>query len=137
VTVTAVRPAARFGEIKVSENNNNVISFREKPRVEDGWINGGFFVVNPDFFEYLKDEKTILEHEPLEQVSLKGELIAYKHKGFWQCMDNKKDYDYLNNLWENEKQLWLLPKYMDNKKDYDYLDNFLKNKKQSSLHLHN
>ena len=52
-------------------------------------------------------------------------------------MDNKKDYDYLNNLWENEKQLWLLPKYMDNKKDYDYLNNFLKNKKQSSLHLHN
>ena len=137
VTITAVRPAARFGEIKISNNGNNVTSFKEKPRVEDGWINGGFFVVNPDFFEYINDEKTILEHEPLQQISMEGELTAYKHKGFWQCMDNKKDYDYLNNLWETEKQFWLFPQCMDNKKDHNYLNSLLKNKKQFSVHLNN
>ncbi|MDC3273399.1 glucose-1-phosphate cytidylyltransferase [Alphaproteobacteria bacterium] len=130
MTVTAVRPVGRFGEIQISDNNN-VKSFMEKLKVENRWINGGFFVVNSEFFEYLKDDKTILEHEPLQQLSLKGELIAYKHSGSWQCMDNKKDYDYLNNIWENEKQFWLLPNYADNKKGQDYLDNLFKNKKQS------
>ena len=107
ITVTAVRPAARFGEIKVSKINNDVLSFKEKPRVEDGWINGGFFVIEPSFFKYLKDDNTILEHEPLRQAVKEKKLIAYKHFGTWQCMDNKKDYDYLNNLWENKKQFWL------------------------------
>jgi glucose-1-phosphate cytidylyltransferase len=137
VTITAVRPAARFGEIKISNNNNNVLSFKEKPRVEDGWINGGFFVFEPDFFEYLTDEKTVLEHEPLQETAIKNQLVAYKHKGFWQCMDNKKDHDYLNNLWEDEKQPWLHPQCLDNKKDYDYLNNLWENKIQFSLNSNN
>jgi glucose-1-phosphate cytidylyltransferase len=107
ITITAVRPAARFGEIKISKENNQVLSFKEKPRVDGGWINGGFFVIEPDFFQYLGNEKTILEHEPLEMAVSKNNLIAYKHSGNWQCMDNKKDYDYLNNLWETKKQFWL------------------------------
>ena len=137
VTITAARPAARFGEIKISNNNNNVLSFKEKPRVEDGWINGGFFVFEPDFFEYLTDEKTVLEHEPLQETAIKNQLVAYKHKGFWQCMDNKKDHDYLNNLWEDEKQPWLHPQCLDNKKDYDYLNNLWENKIQFSLNSNN
>ena len=133
VTITAVRPAARFGEIKISNINNNVQSFMEKPRVENGWINGGFFVAEPKILEYLTDEQTVLEHEPLQQIAQNGELAAYKHKGFWQCMDNKKDYDYLNNLWENEKQFWLFPTLLKDEKNYDYLDNLWENNKQFSL----
>ena len=133
VTITAVRPAARFGEIKISNINNNVLSFMEKPRVENGWINGGFFVAEPKILEYLTDEQTVLEHEPLQQIAQNGNLAAYKHKGFWQCMDNKKDYDYLNNLWENEKQFWLFPTLLKDEKNYDYLDNLWENNKQFSL----
>ena len=107
ITVTAVRPAARFGEIKISKQNNEVLSFKEKPRVENGWINGGFFVIEPEFFKYLKNETTVLEHEAMEMAVSENNLFAYKHSGNWQCMDNKKDYDYLNNLWETKKQFWL------------------------------
>ena len=105
VTMTAVRPAARFGEIEILNNSHNVTSFREKPRVKNGWINGGFFVFEPEFFEYLNDEKTVLEHEPLQRVSLKNELIAYKHKGFWQCMDTLRDKEILEKKIKEQKLL--------------------------------
>ena len=133
LTITAVRPAARFGEIEISNVNNNVTSYKEKPRVENGWINGGFFVAEPEILEYLTDEKTVLEQEPLQKIAQNGELAAYKHKSFWQCMDNKKDHDYLNYLWENEKQFWLFPTYLKDEKNYDYLNNLWKNEKQFSL----
>jgi len=137
VTMTAVKPTARFGEIKIQKNTHNVSSFREKPSDENDWINGGFFVFDPDFFDYLNDEKTILEHEPLQKASIDNQLIAYKHKGFWQCMDNKKDYDYLNNLWEENKQYWFYPQCITNVSDENYFNDLQTNKKELYLNLKN
>jgi glucose-1-phosphate cytidylyltransferase len=94
-TVTAVRPPARFGAIKL--NGNRVTSFKEKTHLGEGWINGGFFVIEPDFFNLIKGDDTYLEREPLETAAIQGELFAYQHKGFWQCMDTKRD---LKNLEE-------------------------------------
>jgi len=89
ITLTAVRPPARFGAIKIK--NNTVYSFREKSKLDEGWINGGFFVINPNFFKFLKNDKTYLEREPLEKLCSQKELSAFKHEGFWQCMDTKRD----------------------------------------------
>ena len=96
-TVTAVRPEARFGNIKISKNNL-VESFIEKPRTDIGLINGGFFVFTRKIFDYIKDNKTILEKFPLETLSKEKNLKAYHHKGFWQCMDNIRDKNYLESL---------------------------------------
>ncbi len=96
ITVTAVRPPARFGELKLK--NNMVKSFKEKPQVETGWINGGFFVAKFNFISFIKGDKTILEKLPLEKASKKKELFAYKHNGFWKCMDTKRDKDVLEKL---------------------------------------
>tara|TARA_Y100001970_G_C14255233_1_gene874822 strand:+ start:3229 stop:3957 length:729 start_codon:yes stop_codon:yes gene_type:complete len=93
VTVTAVRPPARFGALTIE--GNLVTNFEEKNPLSEGWINGGFFVIEPEFFEFLKDDQTILERNPLENVAKKGQLCAYKHEGFWQCMDTKRDKDFL------------------------------------------
>ena len=89
VTLTAVRPPARFGAIKL--NGNLVSYFKEKSTLDEGWINGGFFVMEPEFLKFIKGDKTFLEREPLEKLSKKNELIAYKHKNFWQCMDTLRD----------------------------------------------
>ena len=89
VTLTAVRPPARFGAIKL--NGNLVNYFKEKSKLDEGWINGGFFVMEPEFLKFIKGDKTFLEREPLEKLSKKNELIAYKHKNFWQCMDTLRD----------------------------------------------
>lgn len=93
VTVSAVRPPARFGALKLE--GDEVKSFEEKNQINEGWINGGFFVIEPDFFNYLENDYTILEREPLETCANQGELRAYKHEGFWQCMDTKRDRDIL------------------------------------------
>jgi len=98
VTVSAVRPPARFGEMEIVENE--VKSFKEKPQLQEGWINGGFFIFEPKFFEYIDGDHTSLEKEPLEKIASMGELKAYKHDGFWQCMDTKRDLDLLRKLWE-------------------------------------
>ena len=95
-TVTAVRPQARFGEIGI--DGGRVTSFKEKPQLVTGLINGGFFVFSYKIFDYLESDETVLEGYPLETMAKKGELGAYFHDGFWQCMDTKRDYDYLNNL---------------------------------------
>ncbi len=102
VTVTAVRPPARFGALKL--NGNAVTNFDEKSQVNEGWINGGFFVINPTFFDLLEGDDTILERKPLETAASLDELRAYKHEGFWQCMDTKRDKDILekNSLSGNE-----------------------------------
>ena len=105
VTVSAVHPAARFGELQVTENR--VVSFQEKPQVDQGWINGGFFVIEPEFFDLIDGDNTILEHEPLEQAAVKGELMAYKHHGFWQCMDVRRDRDILEQLWISGNPPWV------------------------------
>ena len=97
VTVCAVRPPARFGAIRLS--GDRVVSFKEKSHLEEGWINGGFFVIEPSFFNFINGDDTYLEREPLERAVREGELIAYKHNGFWQCMDTKRDLNYLEEIY--------------------------------------
>jgi glucose-1-phosphate cytidylyltransferase len=104
VTVTAVRPSARFGELEF--NGDSVTAFKEKPQMHEGWINGGFFVVNPEFFELIDGDDTLLEREPLERAVAMGELMAYKHHGFWQCMDTKRDHELLEELWLSDQCPW-------------------------------
>lgn len=97
VTVSAVRPAARFGELEL--DSQRVVSFQEKPQLHNGWVNGGYFVIEPEFFDLIDGDTTLLEREPLERVTQAGELMAYRHEGFWQCMDTKRDHDLLEDLW--------------------------------------
>jgi glucose-1-phosphate cytidylyltransferase len=97
VTMTAVRPAARFGELELEANQ--VVNFEEKPQMHNGWINGGYFVIEPSFFDLISGDLTLLEREPLEQAANMGELMAYRHEGFWQCMDTKRDHELLESLW--------------------------------------
>lgn len=92
-TVTAVRPPARFGVIEI--NNGKVKYFREKSKLDQGWINGGFFVFEPEIFKYIQSDNTFLEKEPMEKLSQKKKLVAYKHNKFWQCIDTKRDRDML------------------------------------------
>ena len=99
VTLTAVRPPARFGTIKLK--GINVKTFKEKDKMDEGWINGGFFVIEPKFLNLIKNDQTFLEKEPLEKASSKSQLIAFKHKGFWQCMDTKRDKDKLEQVLKN------------------------------------
>ena len=104
VTVTAVHPGARFGELEMA--GDRVTSFQEKPQTSQGWINGGYFVVEAGFFELIAGDATILEREPLERASTMGELMAYRHDGFWHCMDTKRDRDLLENLWQSGAAPW-------------------------------
>ena len=97
ITMTAVRPVARFGELEL--DGNRVLTFKEKPQLHDGWINGGFFVVRPSFFDLIEGDSTLLEREPLEAAAKMGELMAYRHEGFWQCMDTKRDHALLQSMW--------------------------------------
>jgi glucose-1-phosphate cytidylyltransferase len=92
-TLTAVRPPARFGAIKIY--NNRVSYFKEKSKLDEGWINGGFFVLEPSIFKFIKGDKTFFEREPLQKVSKLNQLQAFKHKGFWQCMDTLRDKEIL------------------------------------------
>jgi glucose-1-phosphate cytidylyltransferase len=96
-TITAVRPVARFGELEIK--NDKVSSFKEKPQLHDGWINGGYFIFEPTFFDLIEGDQTMLEREPLEKAAKAGELMAYRHEGFWHCMDTKRDHDLLEALW--------------------------------------
>lgn len=104
ITVTAVRPPARFGKLKISKNK--VLEFAEKPQMDEGWINGGYFVIEPEFLDFIDNDKTILEREPLEKMASLGELMAYKHEGFWQCMDTARDLKYLEELWLKDQAKW-------------------------------
>lgn len=101
IAVTAVRPPARFGEITIK--NNRVNTFKEKPQVNTGWINGGFFISNYNFFKLIRNDKTILEKEPLEQASKNNQLYAFKHKGFWKCMDTLRDKEVLEKIYKKNK----------------------------------
>ena len=89
-TLTSVRPPARFGAIKIKKNNQ-ITYFKEKSKLDSGWINGGFFVFEPKIFKFIKNDTTFLEKEPLQNISKKKELFAYKHFGYWQCMDTLRD----------------------------------------------
>jgi glucose-1-phosphate cytidylyltransferase len=104
-TVTGVSPRSSYGQIK--ENNGRVIRFIEKPKIEEGMINGGFFVLRKDFFGYLNPEDNCdFEIGPLEQLTAKGELMVYHHKGDWACMDTYRDTVFLNRLWESNQAFW-------------------------------
>lgn len=104
VTVTAVHPVARFGELALE--SEQVTAFREKPQTAQDWINGGYFVIEPGFFDLIEGDDTILEREPLERAAEKGELMAYRHDGFWACMDTKRDRDFLEGLWNSGRAPW-------------------------------
>ena len=104
-TVTAVRPVARFGELQIK--NSNVINFSEKPQTQSGWINGGFFVFEPEIFDYLDNDQTILEKEPLMNLAKENKLGAFEHEGFWHCMDTKRDKDILDSLCKNNNPPWI------------------------------
>ena len=101
VTMTAVRPPARFGAIKIKRNKVSV--FREKSKIDEGWINGGFFIMNKKFINYIEKYSTYLEKSPLEKAAKKNQLYAFKHNGFWQCMDTKRDKDNLEDLLKTKK----------------------------------
>ena len=103
LTLTAVRPPARFGAIKIV--NNKVKYFKEKSSLDEGWINGGFFVLEPDIFKYIKNDKTYLERAPLEKIASMGKLTAFKHHGFWQCMDTLRDKEILEKKIKNKEHL--------------------------------
>ncbi len=102
VTLTAVRPPARFGAIKLKKNLVNY--FKEKSKMDEGWINGGFFVIEPEFLKYIKNDGTYLEREPLEILTKKKQLSAFRHEGFWQCMDTKRDKDRLEEILKRKKK---------------------------------
>ena len=105
-TITAVQPPGRFGVLDIQKNK--ISFFKEKPAGDGNWINGGFFVLEPSVFDYIEDDSTIWEREPLENLSNDGRLSAYKHDGFWHPLDTLRDKNYLQKLWEDGKAPWKL-----------------------------
>ncbi|HMK33604.1 MAG TPA: glucose-1-phosphate cytidylyltransferase [Desulfomonilaceae bacterium] len=103
VTLTAVRPPARFGALEF--NGDRVCRFKEKTKLSEGWINGGFFVMEPQAFDYIQDD-VFWEHDPMERLAGDGKLFAYKHEDFWQCMDTVRDLTYLESLWQTGSPPW-------------------------------
>ena len=103
-TVTAVRPAARFGSMVL--DGDAVLEFSEKPQTGEGWVNGGFFVFDPGVFEYFKDDDTVLEREPLEALAADGQLMVFRHEGFWQPMDTLREKQLLESMWASGKAEW-------------------------------
>lgn len=106
VTLSAIQPGGRFGVLDIDENDRKVIGFREKATEDAGWINAGFMVMEPAVFNYIKEDKTIFEREPLENLSAEGKLGVYKHYGFWQCMDTQRDKYHLESIWEKNMAPW-------------------------------
>jgi len=104
-TVTSVQPSGRFGALNL-DNNKNVLSFQEKPRGDGSWINGGFFVLEPPAFDYIRSDETVWEKEPLENLAHDGQLVAHTHTGFWQPMDTLRDKNHLEDLWKTGKAPW-------------------------------
>tara|TARA_X000001036_G_scaffold44486_1_gene35544 strand:- start:44 stop:601 length:558 start_codon:yes stop_codon:yes gene_type:complete len=103
-TLSAVQPPGRYGALKIE--NNLVQKFMEKPEGDGGWINGGFFILEPKVFDYIKDDSTIWEREPLEKLSSEGQLRAFKHNGFWHPLDTLRDKNHLEKLWNENNALW-------------------------------
>lgn len=103
-TVMAVRPTARFGGLEL--DGERVVVFREKPQLGEGWINGGFFVFNREIFDYIEGDDTVLEREPMDALTRHGELMSYRHLGFWQCMDTVRERNLLENLWTSGRAPW-------------------------------
>ena len=106
-TMTVVKPTARFGEVFL--NGNKVKKFEEKPQLNNNWINGGFFVLNYKIFKYIEGDQVMLERQPLIKMTKIKELIAFKHFGFWHCMDTMRDKNLLKKLWHSKKAPWIAP----------------------------
>jgi glucose-1-phosphate cytidylyltransferase len=104
-TVTAVQPTGRFGALEIQEDIS-VAGFKEKPLGDGGWVNGGFFVMQPEVFNYIENDQTVLENEPLSRLAEDGQLLAYKHTGFWHPMDTLRDKNYLEEIWKSGKAPW-------------------------------
>lgn len=104
-TLTAVRPPARFGHLKIEEDGK-IIEFSEKPQTAEGWINGAFFVLEPKVFDYIEGDLTQWEKEPMERLAADGQLMAYQHASFWQCMDTLRDKYILESLWQQDNPPW-------------------------------
>lgn len=104
-TMTAIRPNSRFGVLDLSDNNE-VKAFREKSDADSGWINAGFMVLSPKVLDYIKDDTIMFEREPMEKLAEEGQLMCYKHDGFWQCMDTLRDKEKLEDLWDKNKAPW-------------------------------
>jgi len=105
-TMTAIQPEGRFGVLDIN-GNSYIHSFREKSKSDSGWINGGFMVLEPKIFDFIEGDSTVFEKQPLEQVAKLGELVAYKHSGFWQCMDTQRDKENLEKLIATEQAPWI------------------------------
>ncbi|MEI7846290.1 MAG: sugar phosphate nucleotidyltransferase, partial [Chloroflexota bacterium] len=105
-TLTAVRPPARFGQMVF--DGDNVTHFEEKPQIGEGWINGGYFVLQPEAIDYIPNDLTAWEREPLEKIASNGQLTAYRHENFWQCMDTLRDVQLLEKLWQEGAAPWKL-----------------------------
>ena len=105
MTLTGVKPEGRFGVMDFSDDNY-VRSFREKSKADSGWINGGFLVCNPEVIDYINDDTIMLEREPMEKLATEGQLMCYKHYGFWQCMDTMRDKEKLDMLWSKNEAPW-------------------------------
>ncbi|GAB4230499.1 MAG: glucose-1-phosphate cytidylyltransferase [Stanieria sp.] len=103
-TLTAVRPPARFGHLEL--DGDQIVEFSEKPQTAEGWINGAFFVLEPEVFDYIDGDDTQWEKEPLERLAREGQLMAYKHDSFWQCMDTLRDKRRLESLWSSGQAPW-------------------------------
>ncbi|MFN5417915.1 MAG: glucose-1-phosphate cytidylyltransferase [Flavobacteriia bacterium] len=105
ITMTSVLPEGRFGAIE-TDSNNRILQFKEKPQGDGNWINGGFFVCSPKVLDYIENDETVFEKEPLENLAKDGELFTYKHNGFWKCMDTLRDKTQLNEFWNSGKAEW-------------------------------
>jgi glucose-1-phosphate cytidylyltransferase len=116
-TITAVRPTARFGDLEM--DGDLVIRFAEKSQLAEGWINGGFFVLEPSIMDYIEDGNVTFERGPMEHLARDGQLVAFRHNGFWQCMDTLRDVKFLNSLWETGNAQWLTSKQQRGRKRYD------------------
>lgn len=106
-TITSINLDGRFGILQIDEDDS-INHFAEKEKNSGGWVNGGFMVLEPEVLDYIEGDETIFEREPLENLAKDGELKAYKHAGFWKCMDIKRDYDTLQELWNNNNAPWHL-----------------------------
>ena len=106
LTMTAIQPGGRFGVLDVDDKTNHVKDFVEKSKEDGGWINGGFMVVEPEVLDYIEGDDTFFEKEPLQQLARDGQLMAYKHNGFWQCMDTQRDRGLLEKLWIEDRAPW-------------------------------
>jgi glucose-1-phosphate cytidylyltransferase len=106
VTLTAVQPPGRFGTFKLENGDNKINSFKEKPKGDGAWVNGGFFMVEPQAIDYIEEDMTVWEEKPLQNLARDGKLSAFRHDGFWQSMDTLRDKNVLEDLWKTEKAPW-------------------------------